>query len=328
MSNRNNTQVNRFVVNLCLPRAGLGNMLILWARAVLFAEINSFPVIEPNWNSLRLGPWLRGERVKRYYGNFFSTNGYLPKWQYKLSQLTQKYQYHHNPIISKIEQSILDDSINHAFIFNQLPPWDDLFQDIKEYQALIKNRLFQMIKPNILHAILERPAPQIGIHIRLGDYQAASDHAESLMYLRKEGVNVNTNVSTSLNWYIRVLNSIRLVIGSDIPATVFSDGYPSQLSSILDLPNVSLSLTSSALSDLITLSRSKIIIASATSSFSSWASYLGECPKIITPSRSSLYEGIFVKDMKDKIFEGGYDPKCMDMPKLLEDNIFSFLQEN
>jgi hypothetical protein len=62
------------------------------------------------------------------------------------------------------------------------------------------------------------------------------------------------------------------------------------------------------------LSRSKIIIASANSSFSSWASYLGECPKIITPSRTSLYETIFTKDMKDKIFEGGYDLKYMDMP--------------
>lgn len=313
--------MNKLVINSCLPKAGLGNMLIVWARAVLFAEINSFPVIEPNWNSLRLGPWLRGERVKRYYGNFFSTNEYLPQWQYRLSQLTQKHQYHYNPIIGKIEQSILDDSINHAFVFNQLPPWYDLFQDIKEYQPLIKSKLLKMIKPRILQSIVERPAPQIGIHIRLGDYESASASVESLIPLKKEGVNVNINVSTSLDWYIRVLQAIRSLVGWKIPATIFSDGNLSQLSNILELPEVSMSLASSSLSDLLTLSRSKIIIGSANSSFTSWASYLGQCPRIITSQRSFLYEAIFSQDIGNKIFEGGYDPNMMEMPQLLSDNI-------
>jgi hypothetical protein len=321
MPNKNNTQVHKIVVNPCLPSAGLGNVLVLWARAVLFAEINSFPVIAPNWNTLRLGPWLRGERVKRYYGNYFSTNEYLPRLQYKLNQLTQKYQYHYNPKIDKIEQSILNGSINHTFIFNEIPPWNDLFQDIKEYQPLIKSKLLKMIKPRILQSIVERPAPQIGIHIRLGDYESASASVESLIPLKKEGINVNVNVSTSLDWYICVLQAIRSLVGWNIPATIFSDGHLSQLSNILALPNVSISLAYSSLSDLLTLSRSKMLIGSANSSFTSWASYLGQCPRIITSQRSFLYEAIFSQNIRNKIFEGGYDPNMMEMPQLLSDNI-------
>ncbi|MDP5015756.1 MAG: hypothetical protein NWQ43_00310, partial [Dolichospermum sp.] len=59
-----------------MPRSGLGNMLLVWARAILFAEFNGLPVLSPNWNEVRIGPWLRGERTKRYYGNLFINKGY------------------------------------------------------------------------------------------------------------------------------------------------------------------------------------------------------------------------------------------------------------
>ena len=54
-----------------LPKAGLGNRLLVWARAILFAQMNDIPVIEPNWSNFSLGPYLRGESDKRYYRQFF-----------------------------------------------------------------------------------------------------------------------------------------------------------------------------------------------------------------------------------------------------------------
>ena len=67
-----------------LPRTGLCNMLFPWARAVLYARNHSLPLLAPEWVKLgRIGPWLRGERDKRYYFGQFTNEGYirgLKKW--------------------------------------------------------------------------------------------------------------------------------------------------------------------------------------------------------------------------------------------------------
>jgi hypothetical protein len=40
------------IVNADLPFAGLGNMLLVWARAAIFAELNHLPMVAPMWNSI------------------------------------------------------------------------------------------------------------------------------------------------------------------------------------------------------------------------------------------------------------------------------------
>lgn len=60
-------QKTKFLVYSRLPKAGLGNMLLIWSRAVLFADINHLPVVAPDWSKFVIEPYLRGERDKRYY---------------------------------------------------------------------------------------------------------------------------------------------------------------------------------------------------------------------------------------------------------------------
>jgi hypothetical protein len=296
-----------------LPKAGLGNMLLIWARAVLFAQINSLPVVSPTWGKMAIRPYLRGERDKRYYGNLFSNKDYVSKFNYFLASFKRK-QLHYNRVISKIELSYLEpEEVDcHLFIFNQLPHWSDFFADLKENQPIIKNKLFASIRPSVLEAISQRPTPQIGIHIRMGDFRKLKPDDD----FTKLG-----GVRTPFSWFVRVIDSIRTIAGYDVPVTIFSDGHDRELIELLKLAKVSRASPASALSDMLTLSKSQLLITSSGSTFSYWASYLGQCPTIWHPAH--FHAGVFPADISQSVFEGGFDPESMQTPHLLADNIKS-----
>lgn len=305
----------RFLVIARLPHAGLGNMLLVWARALAFAEINSLPIQRPNWKGLHIGPWIRGEKCKRYYGSFFLRGQYQSPLYSFFSGLKYKPRFYRNPSIEKVNLNLLEKHYpnqRHVFVFDELPPWNDYFKDLKSSQPLVKQKLYEYIKPSLLQSILSKPSPEIAIHIRRGDYQKPH---------KGDDFAVRRYVYTPLGWYIDTLSKIRCVVDSNIPATIFSDGYEDELSEILELPNVSLSPETSALSDLLSMSRSKLLIASCHSSFSSWASYLGQCPTIWQAGRFDLYEPIFSQQVRDHIYEGGFDPLCENIPMLLQKNV-------
>lgn len=300
-----------FLVYPHLPRSGLGNMLFVWSRAVLFADINSLPVVAPNWGKVRIGAYLRGERDKRYYGNLFSERDYLSKFRYLIMAPLKK-TIHYNPTLSKIDPSSLETQKSdvHIFIFDKIPHWSDYFIDLKEHQTIIKQRLISSIREPVFEAISNRQPPQIGIHIRMGDFKALKPGDD----FTKLG-----NVRTPMTWYVRVIDAIREIAGYDVPVTLFSDGHDRELCELLNLPQVSRSPSDSALADMLTLSKSKLLITSSGSTFSGWASYLGQCPTIWHPAH--FHAGVFSHDISQTVFEGGFDPESMTVPDLLIDNI-------
>jgi hypothetical protein len=302
------------VVDTRLPRAGLGNMLLVWARAVMFSELNSLPMLKPNWGRIYPGPWLRGERVKRYYGSYFSVKNYQSRLVNNVENILRPKQVHLNPPICKLDltSSEFESPDRHLFVFDQMPPWNDYFQGLKNYQPIVKQKLYADIHPHLLKKILALPSPQIGIHIRRGDYappKPGDDFAAGV------------NVYTPIQWYVNVIRAIREEVGENIPGRVFSDAYPEDLSEIMALPNISISSETSALTDMITMSRSKLLIGSANSSFSAWASYLGLCPTVWTSTRAHLYRPIFTNEIQKYIFEGGFNPETESMPDLLKYSI-------
>jgi len=294
-----------------LPKAGLGNRLLVWARAILFAQINNIPVIEPNWDNFSLGPYLRGESDKRYYRQFFDNKIYLSKINYWLAILNRA-QLHYNWEISQINPSnfSIKRKDHHLFIFNQLPHWSDLFRDLKNNQPLIKQKLFLTIKPDILKEIDKRSAPEIGVHIRRGDFKQLKAEDDFTKF---------GNARTPLEWFIVTIEAIRAIAGYNVPVTLFSDGYEQELSSILGLPQVKLAGRAPSICDLLTLSKSKLLIVSSGSTFSGWASYLGQCPTIWHPAH--FHSGVFGDDIGHLVYEGGYDPCSMFTPSLLVKNI-------
>lgn len=302
-----------FLVYPQLPKSGLGNMLLVWARSVAFAHVNSIPVIAPTWGKFVIGPYLRGEKDKRYYGHLFYNKNYVSRLS-KLFAFFQPQNIHYNPVISQIKISHLkqEKASYNLFIFNQLPNWSDYFADLKEHQPIIKNKLLATIRPSVLETISKRPAPEIGIHVRMGDFRVPKPGDD----FTKLG-----NVRTPFSWFTNVIHAIRKIAGYDVPVTIFSDGHEHELSELLQFPQVERASAASALSDMLTLSRSKLLITSSGSTFSSWASYLGHCPTIWHPAH--FYAGVFPPDISQRVFEGGFDPESMTVPDLLAHNIKS-----
>jgi hypothetical protein len=309
----------KFMVMPRLPYAGLGNMLLVWARAALFAELNGLPMVQPNWNALHIGPWLRGERYKRYYGGLFTAQNHRSPLRAFVGGLGYATHIHAEPSIQQLDlnHSPYQKNGRHIFIFSDMPPWNDYFQTLKDHQPIVKQQFLNYVKPRLLAQILERPTPQIAIHIRRGDYQKPNEGDD---FARRR------YVYTPLEWYIDTLNSLRHEVGHNVTAMVFSDGYAEELSPILELPNVQFAPAASALSDMLTMSRSQLLIGSAHSSFSAWAAFLGQCPTIWTATRAHLYEPIFTGETRSLIYEGGFDP-AIAMPALLAQNLHALFDQ-
>jgi Glycosyl transferase family 11 len=305
-----NDSKKRFLVQPRLPKAGLGNILLVWARAVLFAEINSLPISAPNWQKFQLGPYIRGERDKRAYSKLFYSQKYVSKFNWALVNLLRKEQQYYNPEPVPINFNSFSESSSHLFIFSSVPHWSDYFKYLKDHRDLIRQKLLADIRVSVLQEIEARSAPDIGIHLRMGDFKTLQPG---------EDFSQVGNTRTPIEWFVSVINCIRSHLGFNIPVTIFSDGQDIELESLLSLPLVLRSSRDSAVSDLLTLAKSRVLIASSGSTFSNWASYLGQCPTIYHPAH--FHSGVFPESLSEKVFEGGFDPDSMDMPDLLLSNI-------
>jgi hypothetical protein len=202
------------------------------------------------------------------------------------------------------------------YIYRTVPHWNNFFGDIIDYQDFVKTKLFNELNENIVKQIPTIAHPEIGIHVRLGDLRKLLPHED----FAKVG-----GVRTPIHWYCNVLNQIRDTVGYAVPATVFSDGDDDECIELLKLPNVQRAEANTAISDIITLSKSKILITSAGSTFSGWAAYLGQCPTIWHPDH--FHAGLFPDSIKSAIFEGGFDPENMPIPPLLKSNLISIFSE-
>ena len=179
-----------------LPRAGLGNMLLVWSKAVVFAKLNSLPLIAPAWGKIVIGPYLRKERYARYYGNFFDDRSCISGLQASFFKIAAKKIY--EPSVSQLALTPGNDL--EMYVFNKIPHWSNYFGDIREHHSLIKEALISNIKYPIWQEIERRPTPQIAIHVRMSDFRKLKSG---------EDFNKVGSVRTPMTWYISVLQIIR-----------------------------------------------------------------------------------------------------------------------
>jgi len=139
----------------------------------------------------------------------------------------------------------------------------------------------------------------VGINIRCGnDFKAPPIHAnyDRVGWLQR----------TPISWYAESLLAIRAACGYPVAAVVVSDGREEILRDILSLENVTFLRPGRAITDLLVLTQSRVLLATASSSFSAWASFLGGMPTISAPGHP-LTEWD-VRSTPDR-FVGNFDPK-------------------
>ena len=112
-------------------------------------------------------------------------------------------------------------------------------------------------------------------------------------------------VRTPLSWFVESLKVVRKIIGFPVRAYVVSDGTEKDLAPLLNLENITFIRPGCAISDLLALAKTKMLIASGGSSFSAWAGYLGQMPVISYPGHSLKW--FKLKNTKG-FFVGEFDP--------------------
>ena len=232
-----------------LGGAGLGNILFPWANALVYAKDNNLKRIQTTWKNLKIGTFIRKERDKRMYMDLFTVDdgvsGFKKFW---LLNFTNQVKY-----------------------FSDI---DSLFEPFIKDHVLVKSELFNIINPNHFERALEFNNNSVAIHIRLGDFL----HTNNEDMLRKGA----WNYRLPIKWYKSIISKIRQV--SDIPIYIFSDTEDNVLNELLEIDNCCRVYFGSAISDLVALSRCRVLVSSA-STFSMWASFLGQMPTIWFPGQ-------------------------------------------
>lgn len=242
---------------------GLGNLLFIYSRAIVFAKKENRKMIYPTWTSFRIGPWLRHERDKRLYNNLFrNTSGSVSGVRKWLLLWTQpKSEYDHQ---KENNEKITVFSYNHMKMD---------FSDLTDYYSDIYSTLIRELQPQN-YTIVKNKERVVSVHVRLGDF--AMNNTELL----KQGVN---NIRTSIEWYLRILTQIQDQV-ENIEFHIFSDGSDEELKEILALKNTKRVFYGSSIADIFAMAQSKLIVSSG-SSFSLWARFLGQSCCISAPGQ-------------------------------------------
>lgn len=294
-----------------LPRAGLGNQLFPLAKAAVFAHLNDLPMIVVGYNQLKIGPWLRREKTKRNYRGYFT---FEKGWVGERIEAWRLERYKSYEQINEPEVKKLDTTGRKAFVYSAIPHWKDYFAGLKEHRELAIRLLQDMIREPIKRAVAAQTVPCIGVHIRMGDFrklQAGEDFSSA------------GAVRTPEEYFIEIIEAIRKVNGRELPVSVFTDGYRHEFERLFSLGGIHLIEGNKDIVDLLLLSGSKIIVASAGSTFSYWSGFLSESPLIVHPAH--LHEPNRPESMNSRWYEGPFDLQAHG--GLLEKNIKAIYYE-
>lgn len=252
-------------------RAGLGNMLFPWARAEIFARQHRTGLIRPVWNTVRIGPYLRREPLKRHYVGYFNHADHIGG----LGRLTYlaRGRWIEETRAGELDPHGLQSKKLLVVIFRGLA---DYFTPLRGEQVFIRARLWQMTRHEF------RPSsaagrPFIAMHIRRGDLTRMGLPSEQIAQLPQ---------ITPIDWFVAMAHAVRRHKQLDaVPIIVFTDGSDEEVSEVLRVDGVRLYQSGAAIADLWALSGASLLFASGFSTFSMWASYLGGMPTIYAPGK-------------------------------------------
>lgn len=247
-----------------IPKGGLGNKLFVISHALIFRKLTGSKIYFIKHFELKIGPYIRNEKNKRRYQNYFSFKSYYFSASYWLLKKE-------NIITEPIFNSNYNGHEN--FIFKELPHWTSFFEKIRPYRDLCKIELFNALSEQNKIRINSLDIIDVAIHIRLGDFKKLNEYDD----FSKVGA-----TRTPKEYFLDNIKKIKASHPSFV-FHIFTDGYESELDWILGEENIFLIKSINDIVDLYQMSKSKILITSAGSTYSYWAGFLGECQIIQHP---------------------------------------------
>ena len=263
-----------------LPHSGLANKLFTWGRCKVFSSIHNVPMLATRWEQWTLGPLLRGELDLRWYRGLFQPSPSeiraikCTKFKFTMPRLAEPAQLN-DRTYSKRQRGIVLFRGRTGF-----------FAPLNGWHVYLRQELYSTVQQQHLRLLRSIDTAPIGIHIRCGDFPAEEQ--------------------TPVNWFVGALRHIREELGGSARAYVCSDASTRHLEPLLNEEGVEL-IRNNALVELLLLSRSKILLASAGSTFSAWAAFLGQMPCIWRPRGFPLEWWHFVA--QEGQYVGEFDPE-------------------
>jgi hypothetical protein len=254
--------------------SGLGNKLFPWSRAKILSKEFGAIMLEQNWVSIRGAAVTRGgiDYTKVFgkiylFDNFKDDNDEISKLIWKL-----KYKYN----CDLIYVTNLKEALEYLKYENKLIVFrwntDHFFTDLELFRNLIKNSLYKITNPKSFNKILF-DEPFIGINIRLGN-DFIDQNSKEVGYKK-----------TNIEWYLDNISMIRRLYGN-LPIQVVSDGGQKQLEVFKKIDNLEIRNNNKAIEDLLFLTQAQVFLGSGNSSFSAWASFLGNMPTYFSSETS------------------------------------------
>jgi hypothetical protein len=265
---------------------GIGNCFFAYFHAVVVAKKSNGRIIAPTWWSVKIGPMLRREFSLRRYGSMFCAHpDEISGWR-KVIRLASTWPGRERlfiPVRSTPREhglTVVEAEVGSDCVFGFT------FVGLHAHRAMIRQRLLDiLVSP-------PRMTPKWGAggyaaaHIRLGDFIPVSqeqllDRDRLSEVVSAEQINkplASDGLRIPLRWYAGAIRRLR-VLYPDLPVYIFSDGREAELTEILTIEGVTLRREPSDIADLLALSQAEILIGS-NSSFSRWATFLGNMPSI------------------------------------------------
>ena len=246
--------------------AGLGNELIVWAKAFIGAQALGLRLLHPAWGLNR-----------RNYRRYFRTSRLDWASQKLLRMSLPAYEFEetdyrsspnldlHTAILAYGEKHGLRHQ--HAFTLSFSGLWGG-FRELRSARQYLLSQLLPTTGTiRNLYEIdrrFEADALRVGLHIRRGDFTAPVENYSGRF-----------NVAIGLEWYLAIARELQRAFGSKVSFLVVSDAEEEDL---IDLTRQFRCVTTGDMdfrdiSDLLALSACDFIVCSI-SSFSAWAALL------------------------------------------------------
>ena len=231
---------------------GIGNSLLVWARALIYSQKHNLKMLQPAWKNFAIGTIIRQQKDLRRYTNIFKDDS----------------NYLNNLRLLLFKRKIFEENlVNHKFKSEDIlivKGLRNFFNDLYEANDLIYKHLLAMTNDKLLHGLNFNYDNSITLHVRRSDFH---------------GSTVATEI-TDDQWFIRVVNLLRKKLSKNLKVYIFTDVKSNQIKELMSLPNTFRLDYKISVADLLSMTKSKIFIGSKHSTFSHWVSYLGQMPTV------------------------------------------------
>lgn len=243
-----------------LPHSGLGNKLFVWAEALCFARLNGLPLHVSGWCTPHFRNWMRCGDL-RWYWNYFRPWREVPfprrfRQSWEASTIL-------NPPVASAATPVSGKTV---YEFSKIPHWSAYFAQITPFRSVVCEEFRDHLSPKQSMEAATLPAPVVCLQVRLGDFRPLKQGEQ----FAQSGL-----TRTPMEYYLHFVHSIRSISGPKTPVTIVSDGAASDLAPLLKLPYVTHYPGRSALTDLLLMSKSKLLITAAGSTYGQWAGFIG-----------------------------------------------------